>query len=56
MQNIRFLAQITLQAKTPLKVGSGDSDFLSDAPVQKDFNALPMILGTSIAGVFGFKP
>jgi len=55
MQNIRFLAQITLQAKTPLKVGSGDSDFLSDAPVQKDFNSLPMILGTSIAGVLRDK-
>jgi CRISPR/Cas system CSM-associated protein Csm3 (group 7 of RAMP superfamily) len=55
MQNIRFLAQITLQAKTPLKVGSGDSDFLSDAPVQKDFNGLPMILGTSIAGVLRDK-
>jgi len=51
MSNIRFLAQITMITKTPLKIGSGDSDFLTDAPVQKDANGLPMILGTSIAGI-----
>ncbi len=46
-----YTAHITIEAKTPLKVGSNNSDFLQDAPVQKDWNALPMILGTSIAGV-----
>ena len=55
MQNIRYLAQITLQTKTPLKVGSGDSDFLTDSPVQKDWNGLPIILGTSIAGILREK-
>ena len=49
--NIRYLAQITIQAKTPLQVGCGDSDFLTDAPVQKDWNGLPMILGSSLKGV-----
>ena len=48
---MRYIAHITLQTKTPLKVGSGDSDFLQDAPIQRDWNGLPMILGTSIAGV-----
>ena len=55
MYNIRFLAQITLTVKTPLKVGSNASDFLQDSPVQKDWNSLPMILGTSIAGVLRDK-
>jgi len=47
----RYVAYITLEADTPLKIGSNASDFLQDSPVQKDWNNLPMILGTSIAGV-----
>ncbi len=47
----RYIAHITIEAETPLKVGSNASDFLQDSPVQKDWNNLPMILGTSIAGV-----
>ncbi len=50
MQNI-FIANITIKAKTPLKVASGQKDFLQDSPIQKDWNDLPMILGTSLAGV-----
>ena len=46
-----YIAHITIEADTPLKVGSNRSDFLQDAPVQRDWNGLPMILGTSIAGV-----
>jgi len=47
----RYIAHITIEAVTPLKVGSSKSDFLQDAPIQRDWNNLPMILGTSIAGV-----
>ena len=47
----RHVAHIVIEADTPLKVGSNASDFLQDSPIQKDFNGLPMILGTSIAGV-----
>jgi len=47
----RYIAQITFETNTPLKVGSNASDFLQDAPIQKDWNNSPMILGTSIAGV-----
>ena len=47
----RHIAHITIEANTPLKVGSSASDFLQDSPVQKDWNNLPMMLGTSIAGV-----
>lgn len=47
----RHIAHITIEAQTPIKVGSNASDFLQDSPIQRDFNDLPMILGTSIAGV-----
>jgi CRISPR/Cas system CSM-associated protein Csm3 (group 7 of RAMP superfamily) len=47
----RHIAHIVIEADTPLKVGSNASDFLQDSPIQRDFNGLPMILGTSIAGV-----
>lgn len=47
----KHIAHITLQANTPLKVGSNASDFIQDSPIQKDWNGLPIILGTSIAGV-----
>jgi CRISPR/Cas system CMR subunit Cmr4 (Cas7 group RAMP superfamily) len=48
---IKHIAHILIEAQTPLKVGSNASDSLQDSPVQKDWNKLPMILGTSIAGV-----
>jgi CRISPR/Cas system CSM-associated protein Csm3 (group 7 of RAMP superfamily) len=51
LYNYRFVAQIILEATSPLKIASGKSDFFVDAPVLKDWNGLPMILGTSIAGV-----
>ena len=47
----RFLAHVIIEAKTPLKVGGGKNDLFYDAPVQRDFNGLPMILGTSVAGI-----
>jgi len=47
----KYIAHITIEADTPLKVGSAASDFVLDSPIQRDWNALPMILGTSIAGV-----
>ena len=47
----KYTAHIIIEADTPLKVGSNASDFLQDSPIQRDWNALPMILGTSIAGV-----
>lgn len=50
MKNI-FIAHITFEAKTALKIGSKNADFLQDSPIQKDWNGLPMILGTSLAGV-----
>lgn len=51
MTQNRHIAHIIIEAETPIKVGSNASDFWQDAPVQKDWNGLPMILGTSITGV-----
>jgi CRISPR/Cas system CSM-associated protein Csm3 (group 7 of RAMP superfamily) len=51
MTQNRYIAHIVIEADTPVKVGSNASDFWLDSPVQRDWNGLPMILGTSIAGV-----
>lgn len=50
-----FIANIVFEAKTPLKVGGSDIDLLLDSPFQKDWNFLPMILGSSIAGALKSK-
>lgn len=47
----RYLARIIIEAVTPLAVGSGEKDFLTDARVALDSNGLPYIPGTSLAGV-----
>lgn len=47
----RFLARLVIEAKTPLAVGSGEKDIVTDALVAKDVNGLPYIPGTAIAGV-----
>lgn len=47
----RLVARVTIEAATPLAVGSGEKDITTDALVIKDFNGLPYIPGTTIAGV-----
>lgn len=47
----RFLARFVIEAETPLAVGSGEKDILTDALVATDANCLPYIPGTAIAGV-----
>lgn len=47
----RYVAQILIEATTPLKVGSGESDAAIDSPVLKNWNGYPMIQGSSMAGV-----
>ncbi len=49
--NYRYVAQVTIEATTPIRTVSGKSDIFIDSPVLKDWNGLPMILGSSIAGV-----
>ncbi len=47
----RYIAHVTIEAKTPLKIGSNALSFFNDAPVQRDWNSLPMIPATTIAGI-----
>ncbi len=47
----RLLARIVIEAKTPLKIGNGKNEFLSDSLVAIDANGLPYIPGTSLAGI-----
>ena len=47
----RLLARFIIEAKTPLAVGTGQKDILTDAVVALDVNGLPYIPGTSLAGV-----
>jgi CRISPR/Cas system CSM-associated protein Csm3 (group 7 of RAMP superfamily) len=49
--SFRYIARITVEAETPLTVGSGDSGLMIDKLVAKDANFLPYIPGTSLAGV-----
>jgi CRISPR/Cas system CSM-associated protein Csm3 (group 7 of RAMP superfamily) len=47
----RNLARIIIEAKTPLAVGSGEKDMITDQLVARDANGLPFIPGTAIAGI-----
>ena len=47
----RHIARIVIEAETPIAVGSGRSDILTDSPVVRDINGLPFIPGSSLAGV-----
>ena len=47
----RYLAQITIEATTPLQIGSGTKGIKTDSLVIRDVNALPFIPGTTIAGL-----
>ena len=47
----RYLARVLVEAKTPLKIGTGDKGVTIDEMVATDANGLPMIPGTAIAGV-----
>jgi CRISPR/Cas system CMR subunit Cmr4 (Cas7 group RAMP superfamily) len=51
MNTHRYIARFIVEADTPLFVGSGEASLITDALVQRDFNGLPMIYGTSLAGV-----
>lgn len=48
---IKYVARITLEATTPLAVGSGQTGLWVDKVVARDANGLPYIPGTSLTGV-----
>lgn len=45
------LARVSVELTSPLSIGSGESDLLSDAPVVRDAQGLPTIPATSMIGV-----
>lgn len=47
----RYLAQITIEATTPLQIGSGMKGIKTDSLVIRDVNGLPFIPGTTLAGL-----
>ena len=47
----KYIAIVTIKAITPIKVGSSKIDFIVDMPINRDWNNLPFIQGTSIAGM-----
>ena len=47
----RMITRVTLEAASPLAVGSGEKDIITDAPVARDMNGLPYIPGTSLVGI-----
>jgi len=48
---MRYVAHITIKTLTPLKVGSSKIALHTDMPINRDFNNLPFIQGTTIAGI-----
>jgi CRISPR/Cas system CSM-associated protein Csm3 (group 7 of RAMP superfamily) len=48
----RHIARIVIEAETPLAIGSDELNHSQDAPIDKDFNGLPYIPGTALAGAF----
>jgi len=47
----RYLARVIVEASTPLAVGSGERNIMTDRLVTTDVNGLPFIPGTALAGV-----
>jgi len=50
-RSVLHLARFTLEAGSALSIGTGGSDGVYDHPIVRDANGLPMIPGTSLAGV-----
>lgn len=54
MQNKRdtiYLARVILEALTPLKIGNGSENFLTDSTIGRDANGLPYLPATTIMGL-----
>ncbi|MDL2213250.1 RAMP superfamily CRISPR-associated protein [Bacteroides sp. OttesenSCG-928-E20] len=47
----RYLANVVLEAATPLSVGSGQKSIMTDATVMADANGLPYIPGSTLSGI-----
>lgn len=50
-----ILTHLIIEAKTALHCGGGEFNALQDSPIMRDFNALPVILGTTLCGLLRAK-
>lgn len=52
-ENNRYvhLARVVVEADTPIAIGTGREDIVTDAPVVRDVNGLPYVPATSLTGV-----
>lgn len=48
---VRHLVRLVLEAQTPFSIASGETDGTLDAPLFRDWNGLPCLSATAIAGV-----
>ena len=46
----RYIARIVIENTSPLSIGGIQTDYWLDSPIARDFNGLPYLPGTSIAG------
>ena len=46
-----LIARMVIETETPLAIGSGEKDIMTDKLVVKDVNGMPYIPGSSLAGV-----
>lgn len=51
MLDYRYVARLTIEAETPLAVGTGEQGILCDDLVATDVNGLPFIPGSALCGV-----
>jgi len=49
--NMRYIARIVVEAATPLALGSGEKNLVTDRLIARDVCGLPYIPGTSLKGV-----
>ena len=47
----RTLARVLITAESPIRIGSGEKDLVTDSLVIRDSNGLPYIPGSTLAGV-----
>lgn len=47
----RHLARIVIEAVTPLSIGTGEKNIITDSVIATDVNGLPYIPGTTLAGI-----
>ncbi|BDD02061.1 RAMP superfamily CRISPR-associated protein [Persicobacter psychrovividus] len=48
---IKYIARLDIETTSPLKIGTGQQDWISDQPIYRDAFGMPAIPGTSLTGI-----